>query len=72
MIFVDDFTRMMWMTFLKEKFEAFKKFKIFKNRVENESDLKIRCLIYDRGDFTSNRFNYFCEDNGIKIHLLAP
>ena len=35
MIFVDDFTRMMWVEFLKEKFEAFEKFKIFMNRVEN-------------------------------------
>ena len=36
MIFIDDFTRMMWVAFLKEKLEAFERFKIFKNRVENE------------------------------------
>ena len=36
MILVDDFTRMLWATFLKEKYEAFEKFKVFKNRVENE------------------------------------
>ena len=42
MVFVDDFTRMMWVAFLKEKLEAFEKFKIFKNKVENESRLKIR------------------------------
>ena len=35
MIFVDDFTRMMWVAFLKDKFEAFEKFRIFKKRVEN-------------------------------------
>ena len=29
MIFVNDFTRMMWVTFLKEKYEGSKKFKIF-------------------------------------------
>ena len=40
MIFVDDFSRMMWVAFLKEKFGAFEKFKIFKNRVENESSDK--------------------------------
>ena len=39
MILVDDFTRIMWVAFLKEKFEAFEKFKIFKNRVENESSV---------------------------------
>ena len=42
MIFVDDFTRMTWVAFFKEKSEAFEKFKIFKNKVENESGLKIR------------------------------
>ena len=33
--FVDDFTRMMWVEFLKEKYKDFEKFKIFKKRVEN-------------------------------------
>ena len=42
MILVDDFTRMMWVAFLKEKLEAFEKFKIFKNKVENESGAKIK------------------------------
>ena len=30
MIFVDDFTRMMWVAFLKEKPKVFEKFKIFR------------------------------------------
>ena len=37
MILVDDISRMIWFAFLKEKYKAFDKFKIFKNRVENES-----------------------------------
>ena len=36
MILVDNFTRMMWVAFLKEKYEAFEKFKVFKSTVENE------------------------------------
>ena len=40
---------MMWVAFIKEKSEAFEKFKIFKNRVENESGVKIKCLRSDRG-----------------------
>ena len=48
-ILVDDFSRMMWVAFLKEKSEAFDKFNIFKNRVENESSMKIKCLRLDRG-----------------------
>ena len=73
MIFVDDFTGMMWVTFLKEKSEAFEKFMIFKNRVENESCLKIKCLRFDRGEeFTSRELNIFYEENGIKRQLPAP
>ena len=42
MIFVNNFTRMMWVAFLKEKLQALEKFKIFKNKVENESRVKIK------------------------------
>ncbi|OYD06037.1 DDE-type integrase/transposase/recombinase, partial [Paludifilum halophilum] len=73
MIFIDDFTRMMWVAFLKEKSEAFEKFKMFKNRVENKSSVKIKCLRYNRGgEFSSREFNIFCEENGIKWHLSSP
>ena len=66
-IFVDDFTRMMWVAFLTEKSEAYEKFKIFKNRVENESRIKIKSLRSGRGgDFTSREFNIYCEEHGIK------
>ena len=40
---------MMWVTFLKDKYEVLDKFKIFKNRVENESGIKIKHLRSDRG-----------------------
>ena len=44
MLFIDDYTRMTWVTFLKHKSKAFNKFKIFKKMVENESNVKIKCL----------------------------
>lgn len=73
MLLIDDFIGTVWVAFLKDKFEAFEKFKIFKNRVENESCLKIKCLRSDRGEeFISNVFNIFCEDNGIKRQISAP
>ena len=63
----------MWVVFFKEKYEAFEKFKIFKNRVENESSIKINYLRLDRGgDFTSREFNMFYEENGIKRQLSSP
>ena len=59
--------RMTWVAFLKEKSEAFEKFKIFKAMAENESGMKIKCLRSDNGgEFTSNEFNYLCEGHGIK------
>ena len=73
MILVDDFTRMMWVAFLKEKLEAFEKFKIFNNRVENESGVKIKSLRSDRGgEFTPREFNIYYEEHGIKRQLSSP
>ena len=52
-LFIDDFSRMVWLGLMKHKDEAFKKFKSFKALDENESDHKIKCLRADRGgEFT--------------------
>ena len=37
MLLIEDYTRMTWVAFLKEKSEAFEIFKIFKAMVENKS-----------------------------------
>jgi len=72
MLLINDYSRMKWVTFLKEKSEAFQKFKSFKALVENEIDLKIKCSRSDRGgEFISNEFDEFCETHGIKRHFLA-
>ena len=73
MIAIYDFIRMMWVAFLKEKLEAFEKFKIFKNRVENEPRVKIKSLRSNRGrEFTSREFNIYYEEHGIKRQLVSP
>jgi hypothetical protein len=40
---------MSWVGLLRHKFKAFEKFKIFKVEVENEMDLKIKCIRSYRG-----------------------
>eukprot|EP00253_Pinus_taeda_P014004 PITA_14004 len=66
-LFIDYFSRFVWLGLMKHKDEAFEKFKSFKALVENESSYKIKSLSSDRGgEFTSNEFFYFCEEHGIR------
>ncbi|KAL8096063.1 hypothetical protein AgCh_037136 [Apium graveolens] len=72
-IFIDDFTRMCWIFFLKFKSEVAQVFWKFKARVENESGCKIQIVRSDNGkEYTSNEFNQFCESAGIEHQLTAP
>ena len=69
----DDYTRYIWTILLKEKGDAFCKFKNFKAMVEGESGEKIQSFRKDRGEkFVPIEFNSFCEKLGIKRHLTAP
>lgn len=54
MIKIDYFSKMMWVTFLKDKFEYFEKFKELKAMDENETDFKIKIIrSYNGGEFIS-------------------
>lgn len=71
-VLIDDYSRYMWSILLREKGDAFNKFKKFKNLVEQKSGASIQTLRTDnRGEFVSQELNLFCEDNGIKRHLTA-
>ena len=72
MIFIDDYTIMPRVSFLKKKIEAFDIFKVSKGLLENETNLKIKFLrLVDGGEFTSDDFDKFSEMHGIKIHFSA-
>ena len=67
MLFTDDYTKMIWMCLLNKKSEAFNHFNRFKEQIENEPDMKIKCLRSDNGgEFTSNEFNNYCHEHGIR------
>lgn len=64
---------MSWVYLLKFKSEAFENFRNFKALVEKQSGCNIKILRTDRGgEFLSNDFNLFCEENGICRELTTP
>ena len=59
--------------YLKEKSKAFKMFKCYLDRVEKETGKNLKCLRFERGgEFTSNEFEFFCSDRGIRRQKFAP
>jgi hypothetical protein len=61
--FTNDFSRKTSIFFFKIKFETLNLFKIYKKKVENQTNQKIKILKYDQGgEFTSRAFVRFCEE----------
>ncbi|KAL0364508.1 UNVERIFIED_CONTAM: Retrovirus-related Pol polyprotein from transposon TNT 1-94 [Sesamum angustifolium] len=61
-LFIDDYSRMTWVYFMREKSEVFKVFKKFKNLVEKQSGRSIKVLRSDRGkEYNNSKFDKFCE-----------
>ena len=56
-LLVDDFTRLMWVFFLKEMSDANHQFKIFKNLAKFECGENLKCFRTDRcGEFNYEEF----------------
>ena len=69
-LFIDDFTRLCWVYFLKFKSEVAGVFQKFKALTENQVDCKIKVLRSDNGtEYTSNQFERFCFEAGIEHQL---
>lgn len=66
LILEDDFTRMVFVFFLRSKDEAHEKFKEFKNYVENQKGKTIKIFRTDQGtEFDSNQFRDYYKQHGI-------
>jgi hypothetical protein len=67
MLIIDDYSILTWVAFLKEKSEAFKKFKVFKALTKNQTGKILNAVRYYRGgEFSSWKFKEFCDKHGIK------
>ncbi|KAK4382827.1 Retrovirus-related Pol polyprotein from transposon TNT 1-94 [Sesamum angolense] len=64
-LFIDDYSRMTWVYFMREKSEVFKVFKKFKNLVEKQSGRSIKVLRSDRGkEYNNLEFDKFYKEEG--------
>ena len=68
--FIDNFTRMTWVYFMKHKSEALEKFIEFKQLAEKEFNSYIKCLRSDSGgEYLSLAFDNYLQQNGIQRQL---
>ena len=71
--FVDDYSRKVWVYFLRTKDEAFSKFVEWKAFVENQSGKKLKTLRTDNGlEYCNRVFDYHYKTNGIMRHKTCP
>ncbi|PKI63869.1 hypothetical protein CRG98_015752 [Punica granatum] len=58
--FIDDFSRYVWVYFMKEKYKTLSKFKEFKEVAEAEVGKGVRCIRTNNGgEYTSDEFSSF-------------
>jgi hypothetical protein len=64
--FINEFSRKIWIYFLRHKSETFAKFKEFKVEDEKQSGKYIKSLRSGGGgEYNSNEFANFCKSQGI-------
>ncbi|KAK3038231.1 hypothetical protein RJ639_030840 [Escallonia herrerae] len=68
--FIDDFSRKIWVYFMKHKSEVFNVFKQWKARVKNQTSKKLKYFKSDNGmEYKDDEFLQFCKDKGIIKHF---
>ena len=64
---IDKYSRKTWVYFLKEKSQAFRKFKEWLAMIEAKAGRKVKKLWIDRGgEFLSRELTTFCKEQGTK------
>ena len=73
LLFIDDYSRITSVYFLKHRSKAFDKFREYKAYVENFHNLKIKQLQSDNGkEYTSYQFNNYLKNSGIQHEQTVP
>jgi hypothetical protein len=73
MLIIDDYSKLTWVSFLKEKAEAFEKFKIFMTLTENQTGNGFKAVRLDKGgEFMSSDFKELYDKHGIKREYTIP
>lgn len=71
-LFVDNYSRMIWVYFLEQKLEAFSSFLQFKAYVKWQSGYQMKTLRIDRGgEFISTPFINYYKEKGFKKQLIV-
>lgn len=71
--FIDDYTRMVHVYFLKDKLNILDTFKAFKERVENQLEFKIKAIRTDNGtEYCNSVFESFLTKCGIIHQTTTP
>ena len=71
--FTDDYSRYGYVYLMKQKSEAFEKFKAFRAEVENQSGKHIKAIRSDcGGEYLLGNFKDYLTQNGIVSHLTVP
>jgi transposase InsO family protein len=73
MLIINDYSRLTWVSFLKEKSKAFEKFKVFQALTENQRGKRLKVVRFDReGEFRSWNFKELYSKHGIKREYTIP
>ncbi|XP_057785954.1 uncharacterized protein LOC131003485 [Salvia miltiorrhiza] len=73
LVCVDDFSRFTWVLFLKDKSEAFEKFKTLCLKLEKDKEVYVKRIKSDHGrEFENSEFDKFREEKGITHEYSAP
>jgi transposase InsO family protein len=73
MLIIDDFSRLTWVSFLREKYDVFDKFKMFKVLAKNQTGRKLKAIRSDKGgEFMSRYFKELCDRHEIKREYTIP